>query len=295
MRGRLLAFAAGCALAANAIAAQQAAIERGLSRAAPATTANLKLKSNSALVLDQDGQRVLYAKNDGSVVPIASITKLMTALVVLDSGQPLDEPIRIQKEDRDGLKGTRSRLSVGMTVSRDDLLRLALMSSENRAAAALARAHPGGTSAFVDAMNAKGAELGMWHSRFVDGTGLSSGNVANAQDLARLVNAAYRHPLIREYTTDSEYTVRLANGHKMRFMNSNRMVRNSTWDIGLSKTGYIREAGRCLVLQAQIAATPVIIVLLDSWGQLTRIGDANRIKKWMETRSSHHPAGYAPR
>jgi D-alanyl-D-alanine endopeptidase (penicillin-binding protein 7) len=295
LRGRLLAFAAGCALAANAIAAQQAAIERGLSRAAPATSASLKLKSHSAIVLDQEGQRVLYAKNDGSVVPIASITKLMTALVVLDSGEPLDEPIRIQKEDRDGLKGTRSRLSFGMTVSRDDLLRLALMSSENRAAAALARAHPGGTPAFVAAMNAKAAELGMWHSRFVDGTGLSSGNVANAQDLARLVNAAYHHPLIREYTTDSEYTVRLANGHKMRFTNSNRMVRSSAWDIGLSKTGYIREAGRCLVLQAQIAATPVIIVLLDSWGQLTRIGDANRIKKWMETRSSHHPTGYAPR
>ena len=293
MRGRLLAFAAGCALAANVIAAQQAAIEHRLGAAASSTAGALKLKSNSALVLDQAGQRVLYAKNDDSVVPIASITKLMTALVVLDSGQPLDEPIKIQKEDRDGLKGTRSRLSVGMTVSRDDLLRLALMSSENRAAAALTRAHPGGTPAFVAAMNAKAAELGMWHSRFVDGTGLSSGNVANAQDLARLVNAAYNHPLIREYTTDSQYTVRLANGHKMRFTNSNRLVKNSAWDIGLSKTGYIREAGRCLVLQAQIAATPVVIVLLDSWGQLTRIGDANRIKKWMESRSTHQPAGSA--
>ncbi|HXV11563.1 MAG TPA: D-alanyl-D-alanine endopeptidase [Burkholderiales bacterium] len=292
MRGRLLAFAAGCVLAANVIAAQQAAIEHGLGRAAPAKVASLKLKSNTALVLDQEGQRVLYAKNDDSVVPIASITKLMTALVVLDSGEPLDEKIKIQREDRDGLKGTRSRLSVGMSISRDDLLRLALMSSENRAAAALARAHPGGTSAFVDAMNDKAAELGMWHSRFVDGTGLSSGNVASAQDLARLVNAAHRHPLIREYTTDSEYTVRLANGHRMRFLNSNRMVRSSAWDIGLSKTGYIREAGRCLVLQAQIATTPVIIVLLDSWGQLTRIGDANRIKKWMEGRSAHQTAEY---
>jgi len=293
LRGRLLAFAAGFALAANAIAAQQATIEHGLGRAAPASAASLRLKSNCALVLDQEGQRVLYAKNDDSVVPIASITKLMTALVVLDSDQPLDEPIKIRKEDRDGLKGTRSRLSVGMTVQRDDLLRLALMASENRAAAALARAHPGGTSAFVDAMNAKAVELGMWHSRFVDGTGLSSGNVSNAQDLARLVNAAYRNPLIREYTTDSEYTVRLANGHKMRFSNSNRMVKSSAWDIGLSKTGYIREAGRCLVLQAQIAATPVIIVLLDSWGQLTRIGDANRIKKWMGSSSAHQPAGFA--
>jgi D-alanyl-D-alanine endopeptidase (penicillin-binding protein 7) len=215
----------------------------------------------------------------------------MTALVVLDSGLPLDEPITISKEDRDGLKGTRSRLAVGMTVTRDDLLRLALMASENRAAAALARAYPGGTSAFVAAMNQKAAELGMWHSRFVDGTGLSNGNVSNAQDLSRLVGAAHRHPLIREYTTDTQYTVRLANGRKMQFSNSNRLVRNSGWDIGLSKTGYISEAGRCLVMQAQIAATPVIIVLLDSWGHLTRVADANRIKKWIESNPSRHPAG----
>ena len=253
--------------------------------------AGLNLKSTSALVLDQSGQRVLYAKNVEWVVPIASITKLMTALVVLDSGLPLEEPIKISKEDRDGLKGTRSRLTVGMSVSREDLLRIALMASENRAAAALTRAYPGGTDAFVATMNRKAAELGMWRSRFVDGTGLSNGNVSNAQDLARLVGAAHRHPLIREYTTDSEYTVRLANGRKMQFTNSNRLVRNSGWDIGLSKTGYISEAGRCLVMQAQITATPVIIVLLDSSGHLTRIGDANRIKKWMESNSSRPPAG----
>jgi D-alanyl-D-alanine endopeptidase (penicillin-binding protein 7) len=215
----------------------------------------------------------------------------MTALVVLDSGLPLDERITISKEDRDGLKGTRSRLAVGMTVTREDLLRLALMASENRAAAALARAYPGGTSAFVAAMNQKAVKLGMWHSRFVDGTGLSNGNVANAQDLSRLVGAAHQHPLIREYTTDTQYTVRLANGRKMQFSNSNRLVRNSGWDIGLSKTGYISEAGRCLVMQAQIAATPVIIVLLDSWGHLTRLADANRIKKWIESNPSRHPAG----
>jgi len=290
--GRLVAWVAGCVLAVNALAAQQAAIEQRLgSGFAARPGAGLNLKSTSALVLDQSGQRVLYAKNVEWVVPIASITKLMTALVVLDSGLPLDEPIKISKEDRDGLKGTRSRLSVGMSVSREDLLRIALMASENRAAAALSRAHPGGTDAFVAAMNRKAAELGMWRSRFVDGTGLSSGNVSNAQDLARLVGAAYRHPLIREYTTDSEYTVRLANGRKMQFTNSNRLVRNSGWDIGLSKTGYISEAGRCLVMQAHIAATPVIIVLLDSWGHLTRIGDANRIKKWMESNSSRQPAG----
>ena len=292
MGGRLLAWVTGCVLAANALAAQQAAIEQRLGPSIAARAAGgLNLKSTSALVLDQSGQRVLYAKNIDWVVPIASITKLMTALVVLDSGLPLDEPIKISNEDRDGLKGTRSRLTVGMSVSRDDLLRLALMASENRAAAALARAHPGGTPAFVEAMNRKAAELGMWSSRFVDGTGLSHGNVSNAQDLARLVGAAHRHALIREYTTDSQYTVRLANGRKMDFSNSNRLVRNASWEIGLSKTGYISEAGRCLVMQANIASTPVVIVLLDSYGHLSRLGDANRIKKWMESNSSQHPAG----
>jgi len=291
LSGRLLALVASCVLAGNAISAQQAAIEKRLGPSIAAKAGALNLKSTSALVLDQSGQRVLYGKNVDWVVPIASITKLMTALVVLDSGLPLDEPLTISKEDRDGLKGTRSRLAVGMKVTRDDLLRLALMASENRAAAALARAHPGGTPAFVAAMNRKAGELGMWHTRFVDGTGLSNGNVSNAQDLSRLVGAAYQHPLIREYTTDTQYTVRLANGRKMQFSNSNRLVRNAGWEIGLSKTGYISEAGRCLVMQAQIAATPVIIVLLDSWGHLTRIADANRIKKWIESNSSRRPAG----
>jgi D-alanyl-D-alanine endopeptidase (penicillin-binding protein 7) len=289
--GRLLVVAVGCVLAAQAMAAQQAAIEQRLRPGASTRGGGLNLKSTSALVLDQTGQRVLYAKNVDWVVPIASITKLMTALVVLDSGLPLDELIKITHDDRDGLKGTRSRLSVGMSVSRDDLLRLALMASENRAAAALTRAYPGGTTAFVAAMNRKAAELGMWRSRFVDGTGLSHGNVSNAQDLARLVGAAHRHPLIREYTTDTEYTVQPPRGHKMQFTNSNRLVRNAGWDIGLSKTGYISEAGRCLVMQAQIAETPVIIVLLDSWGHMTRIGDANRIKKWMESTVSRQPPG----
>ena len=287
-----MAWVAGCVLAANAFAAQQAAIERQLGPSIAARAAGgLNLKSTSALVLDQAGQRVLYAKNIDWVVPIASITKLMTALVVLDSGLPLDELIKISSEDRDGLKGTRSRLSVGVSVSRDDLLRLALMASENRAAAALARAYPGGSPAFVEAMNRKAAELGMWRSRFVDGTGLSNGNVSNAQDLARLVGAAHRHPLIRAYTTDSQYTVRLANGRRMEFSNSNRLVRNASWEIGLSKTGYISEAGRCLVMQANIASTPVVIVLLDSYGHLSRLGYANRIKKWMEGNSSPQPAG----
>jgi D-alanyl-D-alanine endopeptidase (penicillin-binding protein 7) len=279
-------------LAAHAIGAQQAAIEQRQRPGAGArVNGGLNVKSTSALVLDQSGQRVLYSKNIDWVVPIASITKLMTALIVLESRLPLDEPIKITNDDRDGLKGTRSRLTVGMSISRDDLLRLALMASENRAAAALSRAYPGGTPAFVAAMNRKAAELGMWRTRFVDGTGLSHGNVSSAQDLSRLVGAAYRHPLIREYTTDTQHTVQLPKGRKMQFSNSNRLVRNAGWDIGLSKTGYISEAGRCLVMQAQIADTPVIIVLLDSWGHLTRIGDANRIKKWMESTAPRQPAG----
>ena len=249
------------------------------------------LKSAAVLVLDQSGQQVLYAKNVDAVVPIASLTKLMTALVVLESGLSLDESITISAEDVDGLKHTRSRLKVGTVLQRGDLLRLALMASENRAASALARSYPGGAQGFVAAMNRRALELGMQRTHFVDGTGLSSENVSTAQDLSRLAAAAYRQALIRVYTTDSAHTVDLANGRQLRYSNSNRLVKNSGWEIGLSKTGYINEAGRCLVMQAKIAATPVIIVLLDSWGKLTRIGDANRIKKWIETNASRRPAG----
>ena len=244
------------------------------------------LKSANVLVMEQGGQRVLYAKNVEAVVPIASITKLMTALVVVESGAPLEESIAISDADADDIKRTRSRLKAGTVLTRGDLLRLALMASENRAAAALARTTlPGGTHAFVAAMNQKASQLGMSRTRYVDGTGLSSENVSTASDLARLVSAAYRQPLIREYTTGTDYTVELASGRRLHFTNSNRLVRSAGWDIGLSKTGYISEAGRCLVLQARIAARPVIIVLLDSWGKLTRIGDANRIKKWIESNS----------
>lgn len=248
----------------------------------------LNLKSAAALVVEQGGDRVFYAKNVETVVPIASITKLMTALVVLEAGLPLAEPVTISEADVDGIKRTRSRLRVGTTLARGDLLKLALMASENRAAAALTRAYPGGAQAFVAEMNQKAIELGMWRTRFVDGTGLSSDNVSTAQDLARLVNAAHHHPLIREFTTDSAHAVELPNGRRLRFTNSNRLVKNPSWDIGLSKTGYISEAGRCLVLQARISSTPVIIVLLDSWGKLSRVGDANRIKKWIER--PHRPA-----
>ncbi|MBY0269065.1 MAG: D-alanyl-D-alanine endopeptidase [Burkholderiales bacterium] len=242
-----------------------------------------ELKSSSALVVDQSG-RALFAKNVDHVVPIASITKLMTAMVVLDAGLPLTEQIAISEDDRDLLKGTHSRLRIGTVLSRRELLHLALMASENRAAEALSRVYPGGTRAFVAAMNQKAVELGMWRTRFVDGTGLSSENVSTAQDLTRMVAAAYHYPLIREFTTDSGTTVQLGNGRSMNYNNSNRLVKSHEWQIGLSKTGYISEAGRCLVMQAQIAGKPVIIVLLDSWGKLTRIGDANRIKRWMETR-----------
>lgn len=240
------------------------------------------LKSSSAMVVRLDDGRPLYAKNMDAVVPIASITKLMTAMVVLDARLPLSEPITISTADMDSIKGTHSRLKVGSRLTREDLLRIALMASENRAAAALSRVYPGGTRAFVTAMNQKARELGMLHSRFVDGTGLSSDNVSTARDLAAMVKAAYSYPLIREFTTETAYTVELSNGRTLQYRNSNRLVRNPDWEIGLSKTGYISEAGRCLVMQTVISATPLIIVLLDSWGRLTRIGDANRIRKWVE-------------
>lgn len=250
-----------------------------------------ELKSSAALVIDQTGGRPLFAKNTGSVMPIASITKLMTAMVVLDAGLPLNEQIVITEADKDLIKGTRSRLRIGTALTRRDLMQLALMASENRAAEALTRVYPGGTRGFVAAMNQKAIELGMWQTRFVDGTGLSSDNVSTAQDLTKMVAAAYGYPLIREFTTDTGTSIRLANGQVMNYRNSNRLVNNSEWQIGLSKTGYISEAGRCLVMQAKVAGKPVIIVLLDSWGKLTRIGDANRIKRWMETRYAANSPG----
>lgn len=240
------------------------------------------LKSSSVMVVRQKDGALLYAKNANAVVPIASITKLMTAMVVLDAKLPLDEPITVTMDDIDHLKGTHSRLKVGSRLTRRDMLRLALMASENRAASALAREYPGGTEAFVKAMNEKAMDLGMYRSRFVDGTGLSSDNVSTARDLVALVKGAYEYPLIREYTTETGYTVEISRGRTLQYRNSNRLVRNDDWDIGLSKTGYISEAGRCLVMQAVISSTPVVIVLLDSWGRLTRIGDANRIRKWIE-------------
>jgi D-alanyl-D-alanine endopeptidase (penicillin-binding protein 7) len=242
------------------------------------------IQSASASVVDQNSGAVLYEKNADSVVPIASISKLMTAMVVLDTEPDLDAVLTITDEDVDVLKGTRSHLRVGTQLSRENMLRLALMSSENRAAAALSRYYPGGREGFVAAMNRKATELGLNDTRFLDPTGLTAANVSNARDLTRMVAAAYQYPLIRSYTTTSDYTVSLA-GRPRTFHNTNRLVSNSDWEIGLSKTGYINEAGKCLVMQAWLNSRPTIIVLLDSWGRLTRIGDAKRIRRWMESAS----------
>jgi D-alanyl-D-alanine endopeptidase (penicillin-binding protein 7) len=240
------------------------------------------LKSNVALVIDQASGRAVVAKNIHDVQPIASITKLMTALVVLDAQQPLSKYIAITDEDVDTERGSRSRLKVGTELSRNDLLHLALMSSENRAAHALGRNAPGGLAAFVEAMNEKARALGMERTRFVDPTGLSSANVSTAADLAKLVEAAHGVSLIRQYSTDPGYEVKLL-GREVRFHNTNRLVASSGWDIGLSKTGFINEAGRCLVMRARINGRPLTFVLLDSWGKMSRIGDANRIRKWLTT------------
>ena len=242
-----------------------------------------RLRSSIALIYDEEGQNQLYTKNADTIAPIASITKLMTAMVVLDAKLPLEEEIRISALDMDMLKGTRSRMNPGMKLTRGELLKLALMSSENRAAAALARTYPGGTEAAVAMMNAKAHELGMKDTRFLDPTGLNSGNVSTAHDLVKMVRAAQYYDPIHEFTTTSSHIVGLAGHRQIRYSNTNPLVRNASWDIGVSKTGYISEAGRCLVMQANINQRPVIIVLLDSWGARTRIGDANRIKKWMES------------
>jgi D-alanyl-D-alanine endopeptidase (penicillin-binding protein 7) len=251
-----------------------------------AKPAALRLRSSAVLVLAQDSGEPLFAKNVDQIMPIASITKLMTAMVVLDSGLPLLESIDIDKTDIDRLKGSRSKLRVGTTLMRAEMLKLALMASENRAAAALARNFPGGTDAFVAAMNQKAAELGMANTHFEDPTGLTPDNVSTAEDLAKMVAAAHAYPLIREYTTSDSFKIQSEDRRRHRllsYVNSNRLIKSRQWDIGLSKTGYISEAGRCLVMQAMIADKPVIIVLLDSWGKLSRIADANRIKRWIET------------
>ena len=247
-------------------------------------SAHLALYSASALVIDQETGNALFEKQSSAIVPIASISKLMTAMVVLDAKLDMNEVIAIGDDDVDELKGTRSRLPVGTTMTRQTAMLLALMSSENRAAHALGRQYPGGMPAFVKAMNQKAQALGMVSSRFEEPTGLSSNNVSTAHDLARMVAAAARYPEIRNFSTTGEASVDI-NGHIREFRNTNALVRSDTWEIGVSKTGYISEAGRCLVMQARVADKPVVIVLLDSSGKMTRVGDANRIKRWMESAS----------
>jgi len=277
----------------SAIAASRFALAAD-SVAAP-DPAKLKLASANVLVIDAEAGRPIYSKAADEVTPIASVTKLMTAMVVLDAGQPLDEALAVEMDDFDFLKGSQSRLRMGATLTRVEMLRLALMSSENRAASALARYYPGGTEAAVEAMNAKAALLGMRRTHFGDPTGLSPENVSTANDLAKMVRAAAEYPLIRDFSTTPSHFVEIQpQGQVLGFNNSNRLVSSSQWDIMLQKTGYIREAGRCLVMLANIASKPFVIVLLDSVGKFTRLGDAARVKQWLETGRAMPVAKAAP-
>ena len=241
----------------------------------------LDLKSSVALVIDQDTHEVLLSKNDHAVLPIASLTKLMTGLLISEAQLPADELITITQDDVDTEKRSGSRLSVGTTLPRGELLHLALMSSENRAAHALGRTYPGGLETFVSVMNAKAKMLGMKDTRYVEPTGLSSRNQSSAQDLALLVNAAYADSTVRQLSTSPEYQVEVGN-RVLQFNTTNRLVKNPDWDIGVQKTGYITEAGQCLVMQAKIAGRKLIMVFLDSAGKLSRIGDAERVRRWVE-------------
>jgi D-alanyl-D-alanine endopeptidase (penicillin-binding protein 7) len=242
----------------------------------------LKLRSESALIVDHFGN-TLYARDADTPRPIASLTKLMTAMVLLDAGLSLDERVEITRADRDLLRLTGSRLKYGARLTRREMIILALMSSENRAASALARTFPGGTERFVRAMNDKAVALGMHDSRFADPAGLDAGNVASARDLVRLVHAAMEYPLIREASTRRDLTVHpYAKRGPLRYVNTNRLLRNGRWDIQVSKTGYINEAGRCLVMHTTLEGTPAVMVLLNSFGKLTPFGDANRVRKWIE-------------
>lgn len=246
--------------------------------------AKLEVRSSSALVVDVKTGKTLYQKNATKVRPIASLTKLMTALVVLDAKQNLNQTITVDKNDLDRVKHTHSRIRMGTKVTRRDALHLALMSSENRMASALARHYPGGRSAFVRAMNNKARQLGMRNTHFYDSTGLSTRNVSTAQDLAKLLSAAYRQPLIREFTQDTSREMRFHKpAYSLMFNNTNPLVKNPDWDVRLSKTGYTDEAGRCLLMRAKPDRQELAIVLLNSVGKRTPVGDANRIRKWLKS------------
>lgn len=251
------------------------------------TDDDLDLKSSVALVIDQDKGEVLLRKNDSAVLPIASITKLMTALIVSEAKLPMDEAVTITQDDVDTEKGTGSRLRVGTTLTRGELMHLALMSSENRAAHALGRSYPGGMNAFVEAMNQRARLLGMNDTRYVEPTGLSSRNQSSAQDLARLVAAVSNDTMISELSTSPGHQVEVGS-RVLQFNNTNRLVKNPSWDIVLQKTGYISEAGQCLVMQAKVAGRKLTMVFLDSAGKLSRLGDAERVRRWVET---HSPSG----
>ena len=250
------------------------------------TADSLELKSSVALVVDQDTNEVLFSKNSQAVLPIASLTKLMTAVVVTEAHLPLNETLTVSEEDIDTEKGSRSRLKVGTQLTREEMLHLALMSSENRAAHVLGRYYPGGIDAFVVAMNRKARELGMKDTHYVEPTGLSSHNQSSARDLVTLVNAAHQHQIIRELSTSPEYQVEVGN-RPLQFRNTNGLVRSPSWDIGLQKTGYITEAGRCLVMQARMAGRKLIMVFLDSAGKYSRIGDAERVRRWVSELPVH--------
>jgi len=241
----------------------------------------LALASNVALVIDQSNSQILFEKNSKVPLPMASITKLMTGLIVVEARQDMEEILEISEDDVDREKNSSSRLRVGSRLSRSEMLRIALMSSENRAASALGRYYPGGRPAFVAAMNAKAKVLGMHETTYFDTTGLSSRNVASARDLAKLVIAAHEQPILCEYTTDQQFVVS-PGGRPLQYNNSNNLIKNPTWDIGLQKTGYISEAGRCMVIQAKIEGRSVVMVFLDSKGSMSRSADAGRIRKWLE-------------
>jgi D-alanyl-D-alanine endopeptidase (penicillin-binding protein 7) len=273
-------YAAKPVIIASTPAAAVASIRNSIQQSSN-TPLTLNVESRAALVMNAVTGEVLYSKNTEQALPIASITKLMTVMVVLDAAQPLDEPITITDDDVDRMRNTTSRLKVGAVLSRAELMLLALMSSENRAAHALARNYVGGTPAALAAMNRKAHAIGMSNSRFFDGTGLSSGNVATPKDLALMVKASTTYPLIRRFSTTSEHAVAI-NNNVQQFRNTNYLVKSPDWEIGVSKTGFINEAGKCLVMQAKIKQTPVVMVLMDSMGKYTRIGDAQRVKKWLE-------------
>ncbi|MGL1834233.1 D-alanyl-D-alanine endopeptidase [Rhodocyclaceae bacterium SMB388] len=250
---------------------------------------NPALASAAFVVASQKTGDIISERAADRALPIASITKLMTAMVVIDARQNLSEVLTVTSADIDKLKGTGSRMPVGARLTREEMLHLALMSSENRAASALARHYPGGRKAFIEAMNVKARMIGMWDTRFADSTGLDPRNVASAHDLVKLVSAASTYPLIREFSTTDERYVRVGKG-SLRYGNSNGLVREPGWEVGLSKTGFIREAGRCLVMQTWIRGEPVIMVLLNSEGRYTRTADAKRVKQWLETSGAQRVA-----